>query len=441
MTADRVCSLRGLLVDGDTRLLTDPCEYFDEGVWVQVGCGRLKCSNCNSWVRGGPPGLSLKEGVRCDLRALHAAPDWSVLPFLEEPYALHNRVRLYTCGCRYWEANTVDPIENDHELDSDPNVPWSCSGHPLPQFPITLADLTIDASSDASELVTKLLNGACPRALNRKDALGPEPAVWLAWLYVYLRGLPLAEKLSSAIADRLEDTAPQIVGRVLWFFAQFPGATGVEKLVAYAESHVHSVALGYPIPEFHSAPTLWAVLIARLSQRLKERDALDARVEALVKRLFVVPISSLRHDDVGPTSTVEFERQRRSPKGWEAETLTWFLEDFARGRQRERADVVAYELSRLSDAFNDPEMRVFIADHIAEIDAAAPGRWRAAMTLLTDWLHKPAQGHLVVVAGARVIQDRLASPEEFRSWIQDRRSHGWVDDAWVVPLQSMLDEN
>ena len=36
--------------------------------------------------------------------------------------------------------------------------------------------------------------------------------------------------------------------------------------------------------------------------------------------------------------------------------------------------------------------------HILEIDAAAPGRWRQALALLSDWHDKPAQGHLIAVS-------------------------------------------
>jgi hypothetical protein len=440
MSADRVCAQSGLLVDGDTRLLTDPCEYFHRGVDVPVGCARLRCASCNAWVRGGPPGLGFKDGVQRDVRALHAAPDWSALPFIEEQYALHNRMRLYVCTCRWWVAESVEPIDNNHEFESDPNVPWACAGHPVPELPLSLNNLTIDAGTNWPLLVDKILRGSCPRALDRKDALGDEPGVWLAWLYVYLQGLSIAGNHSSAIADRLDDSDPHVVGRVLYFFARFPRAVGIEKVVARAEADVHRVALGYPIPENRSAPTLWAVLVARLEHAPKQRDELDTRVESLIKRLLFTPLSSLPHDDLGPTGTVDFERQRRARLGWDNDTLNWFLDDFARSRKRERTDVIGNEIARSPGIFDDAEMRVFIADHIVELDAAAPGRWRQVMTLLTDWIHKPAQGHLIVVAGARLIQAGLVRPDEFRAWIRARRTAGWVDDAWVLPLESLLEQ-
>jgi hypothetical protein len=438
MSAGRFCAQSGLLVDGDTRVLTDLCEYFHPGVGAPVGCGRLRCANCKAWVRAGPPGLGLKDNVRVDLRALHAAPDWSALPFVEEAYALHNRVRLYACTCRCWATATVVPIDNDHELESEPDVPWACAGHPIPALPLSLGDLEVQAGTSWTQLVDKILRGSRPRDLERRDALGAEPALWLVWLYVYLQGLAIADRLSAAIADRIEDSDPEVVGRVLYFFLQFPRATGIEKLVARAEADRHRVAIGYPIPEHLAALTLWGVLVTRLEDAPESRDGLDERVESLVNGLLFVPLSSLPHDDLGPTGTVEFERRRCARRGWDDATLKFILDDFARVRARERADVIGNALARSSSMFADPEKRAFIASHIVELDAAAPGRWRAAMTLLSDWRDKPAQGHLIVIAGARVIEAGLTTPAEVRGWIQSRRGYGWVDDAWVLPLERML---
>ena len=439
MSAERVCAQSGLLVDGDTRVLTDPCEYYHPAVGVQVGCGRLRCESCKAWVRSGPPGLGLKAGTRFDLRALHAAPDWSALAFVEQAYTLFNRMRLHACLCCIWTAESVAPIDNDHELVSDPAMPWACAGHPAPEPPLVLNQLVIDAGTDWTQLVDAILRGSCPRALERPEALGAEPGLWLAWLYVYLRGLPIADELSLAIADRIEDPEPQVVGRVLYFFVHFSRARGIEKIVAHIEADIHRVALGYPIPEHPPALTRWAVLETRLRNAPDQRDDLDARVEALVERLLVMPRSSLPHDDVGPSGTGDFERQRRERLGWDSATLKYVLDDFARTRARERTDVVGRALERSAGMFASAERRRFIADHILEIDAAAPGRWRQALALLSDWHGKPAQGHLIVVAGARVILARRATPAEFRAWIAERRRYGWVDAAWVAPLETMLE--
>ncbi|MBA3458722.1 MAG: hypothetical protein H0T46_02090 [Deltaproteobacteria bacterium] len=442
MNVDRVCAKSGLLVDGDTRLLTDPSEYFHCGVDVQAGCGRLRCANCKAWVRGGPPGLGINDEVQVDVRKLYAAPDWSVLPYIEKPFVLHNRMRFYTCLCTTWEAESNEPVDNDREFESDPRVPWACAGHPVPKLPLALKDFTIDAKMRGVELVDKVLRGACPRELDRPFSFGPEPGVWLAWLYVYLQGLAITDQLSAAIADRLTDPDPHVVGRVLYYFSQFPRAAGIEKLVAKAEADPHRVAVGYPIPEHRSALTLWGVLVERLKHAPKQRDELDARIQSLITKLLFIPLSSLPHDDVGPTTTAEFEGKRRATlRGWDAAGIASWVEDFARARKLERIDAIGDELARSPGIFDDPEMRQYIADHIIEIDAAAPGRWRQAMTLLTDWIHKPEEGHLIVIAGSRIIQARLVPPAEFRTWIKNRRDYGWVRDEWVLPLETMLKQS
>lgn len=440
MTLDRRCDDGGLLVDGNTRLTDDPCEYYDHAVRELVGCSRLRCTKCDSWVRGGPPGVKLKEDVPIDLALLWATANWVELPFVEQRSrpltSFEEEARFYTCRCRGWEATRVDRIDNEHDSPSDPNVPWECAGHPLPELPSKLGELTIGTDTDWPKLVDKILAGSCPRQLKRKNSAYDGPGVWLVWLYVYLQGLPLTDKLSAAIAARVADSDPHVVGRVLYFFTTFPRAQGVEHIIARAESDLDRVAVGYPIPEHHTVPTLWHVLIARLEKRTDTRVALDLRADDLVRRVLMLPLASLSHEHRGPTDLVEIERQRRMRFGSVPN-----MDDYAELEKRERTDVVANELGRSPGAFDDPEMRVFIADHIVAIDAAAKGRWRQAMTLLTDFIRKPEEGHLIVIAGMRVIQAGLATPDEFRAWLQARRSYGWVDDSWVLPLEDMLEES
>ena len=440
MTRDRVCANGGLLVDGTTRLAVDPCEYYDEAVRELVGCSRLRCTKCNAWVRTGPPGLVPSEVP--DLATMYGVEDWSSVSILRRAEAAQPP-RLYACRCAWWVATRADCIENDHDSEYDPDVPWTCQGHPLPELPITLGDLKVGTGTDWAALVDKILRGSCPRRLQRENSVGDEPGVWLVWLYVYLRGLPVAAKLSAAIANRVSDSDPHVVGRVLYFFTTFARADGVEGVIARAEADVHRVAVGYPIPEHHIAPTLWNVLLSRLEQRTKSRDALDARVDALVRKILLIPLSSLSHEDIGPTSLVEFERQNRVRHGKEVDTAGGksYMRDYEELKKRERADVVLTALERFTTAFDDPDMRRFIADQIVQIDAAAKGRWRHFMNLLSDWREKPQTGHLIVTAGARVIEAGLATPDEFRDWIQARRAYGWVDASWVLPLADMLKEN
>src|SRR5690348_14316225 len=100
MNKDRSCDGRGLLVDGDHRLPADLCEYFNESVGVPVGCNRLRCSRCEAWVHGGPPGLTLRPDLLPDTTALYASNRWLDLPFIvrRRPTAsIERKVRLYAC--------------------------------------------------------------------------------------------------------------------------------------------------------------------------------------------------------------------------------------------------------------------------------------------------------------------------------------------------------
>ncbi len=439
MTSDRVCANHGLLVDGRARLSTDPCEYYDERVRELVGCARLRCTKCEAAVRTGPLWLVPTRSIQAEIATLYGTKDWSTLSYVHEDKVYDHPPRLYACRCRWWVATRVDSIDNEHDSESDPDLPWTCAGHPQPTFPLSLDELRIDAGSDWAKVVDSILGGAAPRRLAREDSVGDEPAAWLVWLRVYLNGLSAAAQLSAAIAKRIADGDPRVVGRVLYFFTTFARVDGVERLIAHAEKDVHRVAIGYPIPEFHRAPTLWGVLVARLEQQSGTPDALDARVDALVRRILLLPLSSLSHEDLGPSSLVELERENRIRHGKDVDTAggQQYMRDFTEVKQEERADVVVTALRNFTTAFDG--MREFIADHIVEIDAASPGRWRPFMDLLTDGQQKE-NGHLIVVAGARVIKAGLVTADEFRAWVEARRAYGWVADAWVLPLETMLAE-
>ena len=431
MTHPRSCAYNGHLVDGATRLSVDPCEYNDLAVRALVGCCQLKCSRCGAFVRGGPPGLELKPGMRVDFALLQSAPSWAELPFLQPRLVVwgwERRVRLYACKCLCWDIELTEGLEVDHEFPDSPAGTWACAGHPLPELPLQLGGLEIGATTDWPSVVSRILDGTRPRELELAPAEREGPSIWLGWLYNYLRGLGAAEQLSAAIAERITDPEPVVVGRVLFFFMRFPGASGVERLIARAEEDVSRVAIGYPIPEFDKVPSLWSVLV--------EKQGIDE----LIRRVLVLPLFSLSHEQVGQTDLVECERELRSRVGWDKHPnlMRSWLEDFARARKAERLDVVATALQSSAGAFHDPSMRRFLAEHVVEIDAAGKGRWRQVMHLLSEWRTVPGRAELLVAAGSRIFEAGLASAEELRAWIQQRRSYGWVQDEWVRPLEAVL---
>jgi hypothetical protein len=344
-----------------------------------VGCGQLKCEKCGAWVR------STVEGS----------------------------FRNYQCDCSSWEATSQATLENDHDSPSDPNLPWSCAGHEPPNLPLQLGELSVAA--DFPSLVTRILGGACPRPLHPQRADGEGPSLWLGWLYNYLRELPEAALLSQAIGERAADSDPAAKGAALFFFSRFPEARGIEKVVDYAESHFEEMAVGWLIPDSY-VPTLWDVLVARLETH--SDDAVDVRVIALIRKAMVTPIASFPTTDIGNQQWVQS-----------------FFKSL-------RKDIVARALDSNNGTFDTEELRIWLADHIVEIDAAAPGRWKKVMVRLSDWALKPDTGHLIIIAGTRILQSGAASPDALEEWIEWRRlNHGWMEDAWVLPLKETIEQH
>lgn len=383
MIRGRTCEAGGLLVDARTRLPGDVCEYYRSATRVTVGCNRLRCRRCGAWVRS-LPNWGLPDGGIA-AKTLYEAADWAGL-------ATPSRgARLYACTCAAWEAVVTNQIDNDHEAPSDPNVPWGCEGHPAPELPAQLGALRLADDADWDAVVDQILAGAAPRALSLPNGQREGPDVWLDWLYAWLAELPASDALSSAVAARLDDRDPLVVGRVLQFFQHFPLATGVDRVLVKAEADPGDVTVGYPTPEHPRAPTVWAVLLARAEA------APDDRVGRLLRAALVQP------------------------------------------RTEGHEDVIHDALADHARAFDDVPLRQFLADHIVEIDAAAPGRWRAVMGVLADWFAKPETGHLIVVAGARLVRSGAVPAAALRDWVTGAsRHHAWVDPAWVASLEAVM---
>ncbi|MBA2321326.1 MAG: hypothetical protein H0V89_09235 [Deltaproteobacteria bacterium] len=385
----RNCGSSALLVGGDHRFPADPCEY-NFGFDARPGCNRLRCASCGADVRTGAVGLSLKDGERPkDLTAMYATEDWASLPFVTNE---QSGWRLYACKCETWQELDHHLLENDHDSPGDPDLPWRCAGHPVPELPLSLGELTIAADTDWAALVQRILDGACPRRLDRADE---GPWLWLPWLYAYLKDLPVRAKLSRAIGDRAPDRAEHVVAAVLAFFRRFPVADGIERVVACAEADVAAVFAGHKVPEVDYRPSLWGALISALMMRTDENDALDVRVIDVVRKAMLRP--------AGKPDAV-------------TEVLSW-----------------AY-----ADAFRDADL-AWMAENIAALDAAGPGRWTKIMTMLVAASRKKVElEHLIVIGGIALIQSRRVDTSAIRAWMQKR---GHKADAWVVALESALDKN
>jgi hypothetical protein len=382
----RSCGAGVLVVGGRHRLPDDPCEY-NHVFSLGPGCNSLRCESCGARVRIGPLGATLKEGAQKDLAALYATEDWRSLPFITTE---HLAWRLYACKCSVWEEGSEHLLVNDHQSPGAPNLPWSCGGHPAPTLPLALGELSISATTDWTATVERILKGACPRPLERDDE---GPSLWLSWLYAYLRGLPVASKLSRAVADRVVDRDESVVGAVLYFYRSFPDAEGMDRVIAHAESNLDAVFVHYKVPERGFAPRLWDVFIAAMQKRTDVEVPHAQRIVDVVRKVML--------------------------------------------RARPDDDAVNETLNDLdyADAFREDDF-AWMAENIVALEAAAQRRW----TLILDLLYYASRRNVdleaqLVIAAIALIQSRKVDLSAIRAWIQ-RTGRGTA--AWALPLEAAL---
>ncbi|MBI2565916.1 MAG: hypothetical protein HYV63_02635 [Candidatus Schekmanbacteria bacterium] len=383
MTGDRFCGDGGSVIGGGSRVPTDPAEYQHPAVYAGIGCNRLRCRQCESWVRQQP--LVVCEGdARNHLAELYAAEDWGTLPYMKRTTPGRTSDRLYVCRCTAW-LETVGHSMEDPDFDplTDPVLPWRCAGHPAPALPVELNGLQIGSCTDLRDVVRRIADGWAPIDLQNGEREGP--AVWLVWLYAYLLGLPEADRLSEAAAELLQETDPRLRGVVLFLFESVPGAAGIERVIQFAEEAApDEVVRGYPVPEA-TAPhcrRVLDVLIARVIQRF-EPDPLHERARDVVRRLLT---------------------QRTSEKiemRWEQ------IRDLAR---------------------RDGE---WLARNAADVVRVHQYFWKS---LLRGLLFTPGEA-LVTVGGVSLIRARVIDLAELRKWLKEPQNKA---QAWVKVLAAAI---
>ncbi len=383
----RSCASGAMTVGGTHRLPDDPCEYNPEAS-LGPGCNQLRCETCGARVRNSAPGFRVKESHRReDTAALYAADDWSSSPLV---VPAHASWRLYACECVHWEEGSEHFVINEGDSPGDTHMNWVCGGHPEPALPLTLGKLTISTETDWPALVQQILDGECPRRLERADE---GPWLWLSWLYAYLDGLPVAPKLSRAVASRIADRDDRVIGAVLIFFRRFPAADGIAQLFAHASADPGSVAVLHTVPEDDYQPSFWDVLIGILQKRTAENPAREA-------------VDLIRKVMLAPTGGTRDPLKQTLGRSWEANAF------------------------RLDDA-------AWMAENIVALEAAAPGRWKPIMNLVVAFARNDAElESMIVIAGVSLIQSRRVPAPEIRAWIKQR---AYPSDGWALVLESALD--
>lgn len=377
-----------MTVGGTHRLPDDPCEYNPEAS-SGPGCNQLRCQNCGEHVRASAPGFRPKgELRRNDCAKLYATEDWSASPFV---VPAHADWRLYACRCMYWDEGSEHFLINDGDSPGDAHMNWRCGGHPEPVLPLALGKLTISTTTDWPALVQQILDGECPRRLERKDE---GPWLWLPWLYAYLEGVPVTSELSRAIANRITDRDERVIGAVLIFFRRFPTADGISKLFAHANADPARVAIVHAVPETTLRPSLWNILIGMLQNRTEENPAREA-------------VDLLRKVMLATTAGTRDPLKETLSRPWEANAF-W-----------------------LDDA-------EWMSENIVALEAAGPGRWKPLMSLILAFARNDAElESMVVIAGIALIQSGRVPAADMRAWIKQRASRS---DAWALVLTSALDK-
>ena len=400
MNNPRLCHRWGLLVDGKNSMLEHPAEYRC-AFFGKLGCHRLHCSGCGAIVRAGVPGAMPRYSIgeyalsRPQIEQLFLTEDWLSLPFIEQQAGGFGR--LYACKCQCSEQFTVDYVSGHGNYapddDSDPRRPWSCDGHPLPELPITIGELPIGDDCDPTELVARIFAGATLRPLGTKYE---GPALAISWLYAFLLGLPLGERIAIATADLLDADRGKHAHDIATFYTRFPRASGVERILAAIERRFGELAEAKDTPG--DILSLWRVVEARLSEQLPARDATDARAWELFGRALLSSEVSSATD------------------------------------QKLRA-----AFGRRAGVFDEAELRWF-TDQSAAIEKAGHGRWPALLGLLAASAKlDPTQGHFVVIAGLSLQREGRATADQLRTWTRE-----WIEEngrettEWELPLTSGL---
>ncbi len=265
MTRQNFCTAEGCLVGMRYPLASDPTEYELAGGAGIVGCTRIRCSICNSYVR--------------------AEPGWN--PESEAG-------RRYQCNCTIdprggiWVEASVKYLEHESEEYA---LPWSCDGHPLVEMPFELDGESIEQTTDFLALVTRTLAGWAPAAARPVER--ETPAGWALKLWGRLRSTGLENEVARAAGECLRSNHPHLRAWALRFFDRagesLPGSERIEDVADAADedpldavadpTHVSTVPLGVSV----------RIGLSKRIQRLYAAGADPGRALAIAKKLILQP--------------------------------------------------------------------------------------------------------------------------------------------------------
>ena len=274
----------GYLIN-DRSLSSDPADHDAWGL-PKLGCNRLHCATCDTFLRSAPglhPSATIREADRA---ALYQLADWATSPLLRE----QKGVRFYLCRCTHW-LETYDERECDPDSDDATNM-WSCGGHPLATLPHTFDGVPV-SPENLADLVVRSLRGWTPPGAAAADKADKANVFWTGRLYCRLEKTPWHDAVAMAGLPLLEDPDSTTRSRAMLFFAWCRSPAGAERAARLLAGD-RSLFAGVPhhlSPE-SDKPTLeealWLlagklVREPRPARNLARSDALVARLAALKK--------------------------------------------------------------------------------------------------------------------------------------------------------------
>lgn len=218
----------GFLVNGDSRLPTDPIDYDDAGLPI-LGCNRLRCPDCKTMVRSANNLYFKNDLVRVNTAELYALSDLSTSPLL----TARRGTRLYICRCTYRAQSIGKNVLGDPDQDPfyDAMQPWRCDGHPITELPRNIDGIEVTPANIA-EVTTQSLRGILPPGAAPDDKLDGN---WAGRLHARLAKTPWQEWVVNAALACLLDSDFEPRTRALQFFLCRDVPAGAQRAVELLE--------------------------------------------------------------------------------------------------------------------------------------------------------------------------------------------------------------
>lgn len=270
------CARSGYLVDGTSALPTDPTDVHVDGLPV-VGCSHLRCHACGAIVRN-----ALGLGVRSpdapvDAVALYETADLATSPALQPTVPTF---RLYLCRCRRWLETSQHALdEPDRDLLTDPDMPWSCDGHPRIVLPAEIDGVSVRSKAELGPLAGRALRGWTPPGARPSDTVR---SVWLVRLHARLQPADATAVVDAAIAT-LTDADPRTRARAIAFFDRVPDEAGLTYVASLLDGDRRLVTgvvdAEAAVPGETLEQSVWRALgpLVERSPRVRDLARADAR--------------------------------------------------------------------------------------------------------------------------------------------------------------------